>query len=112
MTAPLISVRKLQKVYAGQDRPLVALQDIDLEVHEGEFLSLVGPSGCGKSTFLNIVGGLLDRTAGDVLFRGQEQSAPRREIGMMFQTPVLFAWRTVLENVLLPIEIFGWQKSE
>jgi NitT/TauT family transport system ATP-binding protein len=113
MPDALISVRNLQKVYSTpQGEPLVALHDIELEVRQGEFLSFVGPSGCGKSTLLNIVGGLLDRTAGEVHFRGEEQSGPRREVGMMFQTPVLFAWRTVLENVLLPIELFGWDKAK
>src|SRR5919202_2829438 len=112
MTDALISVQNLQKVYPTATQPLVALQDINLDVRQGEFLSLVGPSGCGKSTLLNIVGGLLDRTAGQVRFRGQEQSGPRREVGMMFQTPVLFAWRTVLDNVLLPVELFGWDKAK
>jgi NitT/TauT family transport system ATP-binding protein len=107
-----ISVRDLQKVYPTEGEPLVALRDVDLEVRAGEFLSLVGPSGCGKSTLLNIVGGLLDKSAGEVRFRGREQTGPRREIGMMFQTAVLFAWRTVLENVLLPIELFGWDKAK
>ena len=112
MPGPLISVQNLQKVYPTDSQPLVALQDINLEVRQGEFLSLVGPSGCGKSTLLNIVGGLLDRSAGEVRFRDQEQSGPRREIGMMFQTAVLFAWRTVLDNVLLPVEIFGWERAK
>src|SRR5919199_413079 len=113
MAATLIDISNLHKVYSTpQGEPLVALQDVALEVREGEFLSFVGPSGCGKSTLLNIVGGLLDRTAGEVRFRGEEQSGPRREVGMMFQTPVLFAWRTVLDNVLLPVEIFGWDKAK
>ena len=111
MTDALVSVRNLQKVYPTAGQPLVALQDINLDVRQGEFLSLVGPSGCGKSTLLNIVGGLLDKSAGEVRFSGQEQSGPRREIGMMFQTAVLFAWRTVLDNVLLPIELFGWDRA-
>jgi NitT/TauT family transport system ATP-binding protein len=108
----LISVQGLQKVYPAEGRALLALDGIDLEVRAGEFMSFVGPSGCGKSTLLNIIGGLLERSAGEVRFRGEDQSRPRREIGMMFQTPVLFAWRTILENVLLPIEIFGWDKAK
>jgi NitT/TauT family transport system ATP-binding protein len=112
MAATLIDISNLHKVYSTpQGEPLVALQDVALEVREGEFLSFVGPSGCGKSTLLNIVGGLLDRTSGEVRFRGEEQGGPRREIGMMFQTAVLFEWRTVLDNVLLPVEIFGWDKA-
>ena len=110
-SSALIEIRGLDKVYETQEHPLLALRGIDLHVRQGEFISFVGPSGCGKSTLLNIIGGLLDRTDGQVFFRGQDQSSPRREIGMMFQTPVLFAWRTVLENILLPIEIFGLKKE-
>jgi NitT/TauT family transport system ATP-binding protein len=107
-----IEIRGLNKVYETQEQPLLALRNVDLRIRQGEFISFVGPSGCGKSTLLNIVGGLLDRTDGQLLFRGQDQSSPRREIGMMFQTPVLFAWRTVLENILLPIEVFGLDKEQ
>jgi NitT/TauT family transport system ATP-binding protein len=107
----LIDIRGLNKVYETQDQPVVALRNVDLQIHLGEFVSFVGPSGCGKSTLLNIIGGLLDRTGGEVRFRGDDQSAPRREIGMMFQTPVLFAWRTVLDNILLPIEVFKLDKA-
>jgi NitT/TauT family transport system ATP-binding protein len=108
----LIDIRGLNKVYETQGQPVVALKNVDLQIRQGEFVSFVGPSGCGKSTLLNIIGGLLDRTDGNVQFRGENQSAPRREIGMMFQTPVLFAWRTVLENILLPIEVFGFRKND
>ena len=111
-TPAYIAARDLQKVYPTPTQPLVALQDINLEVRQGEFLSLVGPSGCGKSTLLNIVGGLLAPSGGEVRFRGEAQTGPRREIGMMFQTAVLFDWRTVLDNVLLPIEIFGWDREK
>jgi NitT/TauT family transport system ATP-binding protein len=107
----IISMRNLSKVYATQDEPLLALRDVTLDVGAGEFVSFVGPSGCGKSTLLNIVGGLLDRTSGDLWFKGEDQREARREIGMMFQTPVLFEWRTVVDNVLLPVEILGLNKS-
>lgn len=107
----IISMRNLHKVYETQEQPLLALQDVTLDVHAGEFVSFVGPSGCGKSTLLNIIGGLLDRTSGEIWFKGQDQHEPRHEIGMMFQTPVLFDWRTVLENVLLPVEILGRNKE-
>lgn len=107
----LISVRDLRKVFPTQGGELVALQDVGLEVPEGQFVSFIGPSGCGKSTLLNIIGGLLPRTSGEVLFRGENQDRPRREMGMMFQSPVLFPWRTVLDNVLLPIELFGLDRA-
>jgi NitT/TauT family transport system ATP-binding protein len=107
----IISMRNLSKVYETRNDPLLALQDVSLDVAAGELVSFVGPSGCGKSTLLNIIGGLLDRTAGDLWFKGEDQREARREIGMMFQTPVLFEWRTVVENVLLPVEILGLNKG-
>jgi NitT/TauT family transport system ATP-binding protein len=108
---PIMAVQNLYKVYETRDESLLALRNVNLEIRTGEFISCVGPSGCGKSTLLNILGGLLDRTSGEVWFKGQEHREPRREIGMMFQTPVLFDWRTILDNVLLPIEILGLAKA-
>ncbi len=107
----IISMRNLYKVYETQEQPLLALEDVTLDVRGGEFVSFVGPSGCGKSTLLNIIGGLLELTSGELWFKGQDQREPRHEIGMMFQTPVLFDWRTVLDNVLLPVEILGRDKG-
>lgn len=83
-----------------------ALRDVGLEQGPGEFVSLVGPSGCGKSTLLKIVAGLVEPTAGRVAIDDSVVSGPRRSVGIMFQTPELFPWRTVIKNVLLPIEIF------
>jgi NitT/TauT family transport system ATP-binding protein len=103
----IIAMRSVSKVYDTRNEPVVALCDVTLDIAAGEFVSFVGPSGCGKSTLLNIIGGLLDRTAGDLWFKGEEQREPRHEIGMMFQRPVLFEWRTILDNVLLPVEILG-----
>jgi NitT/TauT family transport system ATP-binding protein len=103
----ILSVSKVQKVYRTNGRALHALDDISFAVAENEFVTLVGPSGCGKSTLLKIAGGLIDRTGGEVVFKGQPVAGPRRDIGIMFQTPVLFDWRTTLENVLLPTEVLG-----
>jgi NitT/TauT family transport system ATP-binding protein len=90
----------------------VALQDVDLTVHPGEFVSLVGPSGCGKSTLLLILAGLLAPDRGDVRIDATPVVSPRRSVGLMFQTPELFPWRTVLQNVLLPVDVFGWGRKE
>jgi NitT/TauT family transport system ATP-binding protein len=109
--APIIAVQNLYKMYETAGEPLLALRNVNLSAYAGEFISCVGPSGCGKSTLLNIIGGLLERTSGDVCFKGEAHNEPRREIGMMFQTPVLFDWRTILDNVLLPIEILGLEKA-
>ncbi|HSE00170.1 MAG TPA: ABC transporter ATP-binding protein [Burkholderiales bacterium] len=108
----MISIRGLSKLFPTQDGTLVALRDVNLDIQEGGFLSFVGPSGCGKSTLLNIIGGLLQRTEGEVRLRGEVQDRPRRELGMMFQAPVLFPWRTIVENVLLPVEVLGLDRAE
>ncbi|WP_127145805.1 ABC transporter ATP-binding protein [Pelagibacterium montanilacus] len=102
MDTELIDGRELSKVYATATGPLIALDDVSFTIEEGQFISLVGPSGCGKSTLLSILGGLEDRSEGDLVIAGKRLEAPRADIGMMFQTSVLFPWRTVRENVLLP----------
>jgi NitT/TauT family transport system ATP-binding protein len=101
-TRDLIAVHKLTKRYGSTT---VALEGIDLRVGEGEFVAIVGPSGCGKSTLLRILAGLLPPTEGDATLHGTTITGPRRDIGVVFQTPVLFPWRTVLDNALLPVDI-------
>ena len=84
-----------------------ALKDITLDISEGEFLAVVGPSGSGKSTLMRIIAGLLSPTGGEVRLRGQRICGPSREFGIVFQSPVLFPWRTVLNNVLMPARVLG-----
>ncbi|MDX3660559.1 ABC transporter ATP-binding protein [Streptomyces sp. ID05-26A] len=84
-----------------------ALDGIDLEVGEHEFVAVIGRSGCGKSTLLRLVAGLLTPSHGRILVAGSPVTRPRRDVSVMFQRPALLPWRTVLANVLLPIEIFG-----
>jgi NitT/TauT family transport system ATP-binding protein len=88
-----------------------ALREVSVDVAPGELVSLVGPSGCGKSTLLKMVAGLLAPSSGRIAVDGVEVRNPRRSVGMMFQTPELFPWRTVLKNVLLPIEIARHDKA-
>jgi len=102
-----ISVAKVSKVFPTDAAAIEALRDVDVDIEPGQFVSFVGPSGCGKSTLLKLIGGLLAPSTGEIRVGGREVAGPRRDIGVMFQTPVLFPWRTVLENVLLPIEVFG-----
>ena len=78
-----------------------ALQDVDLQVMEGEFLSIVGPSGCGKTTFLSVVDGLIPATAGTITVDGREVSAPGPDRAMVFQDASLLPWRSVVDNVRL-----------
>jgi NitT/TauT family transport system ATP-binding protein len=103
---PAIQVRDLGKVYSTRRGAVEALRKATFDVQRGEFVSLVGPSGCGKSTLLHIVAGLLDQNGGDVRIAGSPAKAGRRDVGIMLQRPVLFPWRTVLENVLLPAQVF------
>lgn len=111
-TTALLEIRGVTKRFSPRKQEVVALSDLNLEVRDGEFLSLLGPSGCGKSTALNIMGGLLAPTSGTVAINGERIDGPRRDVGMMFQKPVMLPWRTTLENVLLPVEVFGWSKKE
>lgn len=111
-TAPLVHAQGVSKFFGSGDKEMVALSGLNLEVREGEFLSLLGPSGCGKSTALNIMGGLLAASEGTVTFQGEPMTEPSRQIGMMFQQAVMFPWRTTLQNVLLPVEIFGENKKD
>ncbi len=104
--AALISIRGLSKTYRVRGRPDVpAIADITCDVARGEFVALVGPSGCGKTTLLKTLAGLLAPTGGTFLFDGQPLAGPRSDFGIVFQNPVLPAWRSVLGNVLLPIDI-------
>jgi NitT/TauT family transport system ATP-binding protein len=103
----LISVEHLSKIYATRSGPVSALEDIDFAIDEGQFVAIVGPSGCGKSTLLKILTGLIAATHGAARLRGTPIQGPRRDIGVVFQSPVLFPWRTVLGNALLPVDVQG-----
>jgi NitT/TauT family transport system ATP-binding protein len=101
----IIAIRHLSKIYGGRAEGVTALSDIDCAIGEGEFMSIVGPSGCGKSTLLKILAGLMQASGGDALLNGTPIDGPRRDIGVVFQSPVLFPWRSVLGNVLLPVDV-------
>jgi len=105
--APIIAVQALSKVYPARTGAVHALEEIDFDVADREFVAIVGPSGCGKSTLLKILAGLIPASGGSAQLRGTPITGPRRDIGMVFQAPVLFPWRTVLGNVLLPVDVQG-----
>jgi NitT/TauT family transport system ATP-binding protein len=114
VAAPLIAVANLEKTYRTKGRALVhAIGGISLDIDDGEFVTIVGQSGCGKTTFLKILAGLLTRSAGSVQLRGRPVDGPSRDIGIVFQDPVLLPWRTVLDNVLLPAQVLrlDWPAS-
>jgi len=108
-----ITLRDVRKTFTQRrgTRPVEAVRSVSVDIRPGEFVSLVGPSGCGKSTLLKMVAGLLQPSAGEISIDGLPVKDPRRSVGMMFQTPELFPWRTVLKNVLLPIEIFKHDRA-
>jgi NitT/TauT family transport system ATP-binding protein len=108
---PVVHLADVDKTFSRGDRVVTkALEGIDLDVDRGEFVSLIGPSGCGKSTLLRIVGDLTAPSSGTVRVNDKtaEQARRDRDYGMVFQSPVLFDWRTVEDNVKLPLEILGW----
>jgi NitT/TauT family transport system ATP-binding protein len=100
----LASLRSVSKIFDSGTQAIAAM---DLEVREGEFLSLVGPSGCGKSTALRIIAGLIAPTTGSI-----EWPSGRPEIGFVFQEPTLMPWRTALANVRLPLELKGAARGD
>ena len=108
---PIVRLRNVDKVFANG---VVALQGLDLDVGEGEFLSLLGPSGCGKSTALRLTAGLGELSGGRIDWRGTggRGGVPQRDIGFVFQDPTLMPWSTVFSNVLLPLKLRGTPPAE
>ncbi len=101
----VVSLRNVAKIYETKSGLLPALQDINIDIPFGQFVSILGPSGCGKSTILSIIAGLLQQSAGTVTVLGQPVTAPVTDVGIVFQRDLLLPWRTALENVLLQAEI-------
>ena len=108
----MIVLDRVAQVFEGRSGPVQALAGIDLEVGEHEFVAVIGRSGCGKSTLLRLIAGLLTPTAGRILVAGEPVTEPRRDVSFMFQRPALLPWRSVLSNVMLPIEIFGLDRRQ
>jgi len=103
-----LSAVGLCKAFPQENAPdVVALDQVDLIIHSGEFVSLIGPSGCGKSTFLRLVAGLAQATAGTLTLDGQPIVRPGCERGLVFQDPTLFPWMTVYENVAFGLRVRG-----
>lgn len=101
----LIEARGVTKVYQTKDGPVESLKPLDFSIREGEFISVVGPSGCGKSTLLKMVAGLQPTTSGTLNLAGKPIKGPQRDVGIVFQSAVLLAWRSVLDNILLQAEM-------
>ena len=110
--ALLIAVEDVGRIFRGGAKTVHAIESASFTVHEGSFVSLVGPSGCGKSTLLKIASGLLPATSGRVLIDGKSVDGPLKNVGMVFQAPVLLKWRSVLGNVLLPVEFARLERTD
>jgi NitT/TauT family transport system ATP-binding protein len=110
-STPVVRLQGVGKIFSIGDQPTTtALQGIDLDIARGEFVSLIGPSGCGKSTLLRIIGDLTSPTSGTATVNDKPATQARRDrdYGIVFQAPVLFDWRSIEDNVKLPLEIMGY----
>jgi NitT/TauT family transport system ATP-binding protein len=105
--ANLIEYERVRKIYNSGNDEVIALEEVSFGVEPEEFVTVVGRSGCGKSTLLKITAGLLPATGGEVRVAGIPVKSPLTNIGVVFQSPVLLAWRKALDNVLLQIEARG-----
>ena len=101
----LIDIDGVAKTYRSADGPIESLKPLTFDIGDGEFMAVVGPSGCGKSTLLKLVAGLLPVSAGRIRVDGKPVDGPPDNVGIVFQSPVLLAWRSVLDNILLQIEM-------
>jgi NitT/TauT family transport system ATP-binding protein len=108
----VVSLNNVSKTFARGN--VTALQNIDLQIEPGEFVSLIGPSGCGKSTLLRVIGDLIEPSEGTVEVNGKaaRQARSDHDYGMVFQDSVLFDWRNVARNVGLPLELLGWDRAK
>lgn len=108
----LIDIKDVRHAYTTQSGPLPVLDGLNVSVPEGGFTAVVGPSGCGKSTLTRLVAGLMRPDEGEVWLHGERVKGPRSTVGMAFQNPVLLEWRSILKNVLLPLEIVPTKLSK
>lgn len=102
-----IAIDQVDKRYVGRGREVVALDHVSLSIEDGEFVAFVGPSGCGKSTLLNMIAGIIPMTSGTILHEGQAVTAINRRVGYLTQADSVLPWRTVEQNVGLPLEYRG-----
>jgi NitT/TauT family transport system ATP-binding protein len=101
----LIEIKGVTHAYRTPSGPLPVLDNLEIGVPEGTFAAVVGPSGCGKSTLTRLVAGLMMPDRGEVWLHGERVRSPRKTVGMAYQNPVMLEWRTILDNVILPLEI-------
>ena len=112
MNTPRIEFRHVSKTFSGTDRSVPALHDVSFKVMPGEFVTIIGPSGSGKSTLFNLCVGLLEPNEGEILIDGERSENRLGMVGYMPQRDLLFPWRNVLDNVIIPLEIQGIPREE
>jgi ABC-type nitrate/sulfonate/bicarbonate transport system ATPase subunit len=112
ISAPKLEVRHLMKAYPVQKKPLVVLEDINLQLSSNEFVCLVGASGCGKSTLLNLIAGLVKPTSGEIRVDGRLVNGPGSDRGMVFQHYTLYPWLTVSQNIAFGLKLRKMPKAE
>ncbi|WHO74513.1 ABC transporter ATP-binding protein [Rhizobium sp. BT03] len=115
MQAPsVVSAKDLCLTYQANDGPVNALSDVNLDVRKGDFVSFIGPSGCGKTTFLRVIADLEKSTSGEISINGMtpEEARKARAYGYVFQAPALYPWRTIENNIALPLEIMGYSSAD
>lgn len=101
----IVKLQNIDMKYHTQNDEIIALENINLEIFKGEFIGIVGPSGCGKSTLLSIISGLIKPTNGAVYINSRVKTNPSSNVGYMLQKDYLFDWRTILQNIMLGLEI-------
>ena len=111
-TAPTLRISRVSKHFDTAKGRVTAVEDVSLDIRQGEFISIIGPSGCGKSTLFNIIGGLIDGYDGKVKVAGETVRGPHASIGMIFQEESTFPWRTAIENVAFPLEAAGMSRDK
>lgn len=107
-----VSIRNVDKIYKSKNVDIEALKEINLDIKEHEFISVLGPSGCGKSTLLKCLAGLQPVSSGEIILDGVSVNKPPDNMGIVFQRDILLDWRNILDNVLLVAEIRGGNRSK
>jgi NitT/TauT family transport system ATP-binding protein len=103
----VIEIDGITKTYQTSEGDVPSLRPVDISIENGEFVVIVGPSGCGKTTLLKMIAGLLRPSSGEIRVDGRAVTRPYRDVGIVFQSPLLLPWRRVIDNVMMPVEVKG-----